>query len=510
MKTLLRYIFALIVLQSAIIAHAQQINTLFFLENAPMRHTINPAFQPISKGFVNISPLGWMSAGVGNTSLTVSDILFLDPQTGKTITPLHPNGDKQALLKTLNNMTLINGDATLGIVNLGLRIKEKGFLTIGINEHIEVGATLPRAIPQIMLGGFMTDLEGTNSFNLSRIGLAATVYTEIGVGYSHQINEKWTVGGKLKILIGQANIGLTAKNLTFDASIEQWDINGNMQLGIAGPFNFEQLPPIDGQNLMDIIDEATHINPSELIDLSNPVKIAFGGGYGAAIDLGFTYKPNQNIQISAALNDLGMIHWANANVYNCTMDTTFVGAGEFEYSDPAFHDQEGNFSTQLLLDSVLSNMQGLADAIRMKHSGNAYNKMVSAKLNLGVDATFLNNKLTVGLLSATRLYNARLYEEITIGVGYKPFNWLNIAASYSLMNNGKFSNIGAGLSIMPKDGVNMTLALDYIPTTYAGIDINGNTKYLLPYKSKMVNIALGFSVCWGTNPNEEIIAPEQL
>jgi hypothetical protein len=136
--------------------------------------------------------------------------------------------------------------------------------------------------------------------------------------------------------------------------------------------------------------------------------------------------------------------------------------------------------------------------------------MISAKLNLGIDANFLNNKLTVGLLSATRLYNARLYEEITIGVGYKPFNWLNIAASYSLMNNGKFSNIGAGLSIMPKDGINMTLALDYIPTTYAGIDIKGKTQYILPYKSKMVNVALGFSVCWGTNPKEEIVTPEQL
>ena len=499
MKTLLRYIFALIMLQSAIIAHAQQINTLYFLENAPMRHTINPAFQPISKGFVNISPLGWMSAGVGNTSLTMSDLFYLDPQTGHTITPLHPNGDKQALLKSLNNMTLINGDATLGVVNMGFRIKEKGFLTIGINEHIEIGATLPRAIPQIVLGGFMTNLEGTNSFNLSRLGAAATIYTELAFGYSHQINEQWTVGGKLKVLVGQANIGINAKNLTLDANIEQWNMKGNLELSASGLFNLPQ----------DVIDDLT-TNNSPIIDYSNPAKLIMGGGFGAAIDLGFTYKPNQHVQISAALNDIGFIHWGGANKYTCSMDTTFVGAGEFEYSNPAFHDQEGNFSTQLLLDSALSNMQGLADAIRMEHSGNAYNKMISAKLNLGIDANFLNNKLTVGLLSATRLYNARLYEEITIGVGYKPFNWLNIAASYSLMNNGKFSNIGAGLSIMPKDGINMTLALDYIPTTYAGIDINGKTQYILPYKSKMVNVALGFSVCWGTNPKEEIVTPEQL
>lgn len=495
MKTLLRYIFALIVLHSAIIANAQQINTLYFLENAPMRHTINPAFQPISKGFVNISPLGWMSVGAGNTSLTMSDLFYLDPQTGHTITPLHPNGDKQALLKSLNNMTLINGDATLGVVNMGFRIKEKGYFTIGLNQHIEIGSTLPKAIPQIVLGGFMTNLEGTNSFNLSRLGAAATIYTELAFGYSHQINEQWTVGGKLKVLVGQANIGINAKNLTLDANIEQWNMKGNLELSASGLFNLPQL---------------LTTNNSPIIDYSNPAKLIMGGGFGAAIDLGFTYKPNQHVQISAALNDIGFIHWGGANKYTCTMDTTFVGVGEFEYSDPAFHDQEGNFSTQLLLDSALSNMQGLANAIRMGHSGNAYNKMISAKLNLGIDANFLNNKLTVGLLSATRLYNARLYEEITIGVGYKPFNWLNIAASYSLMNNGKFSNIGAGLSIMPKDGINMTLALDYIPTTYAGIDIKGKTQYILPYKSKMVNVALGFSVCWGTNPKEEIVTPEQL
>jgi hypothetical protein len=499
MKTLLRYILTITALTCLINAQAQQVNTLYFLENAPMRHTINPAFQPISKGFVNISPLGWMSVGVGNTSLTMSDIFYLDPQTGHTITPLHPNGDKQALLKSLNNMTLINGDATLGVVNMGFRIKEKGYFTIGLNQHIEIGSTLPRAIPQIVLGGFMTNLEGTNSFNLSRLGAAATIYTELAFGYSHQINEKWTVGGKLKVLVGQANIGINAKNLTLDANIEQWNMKGNLELSASGLFNLPQ----------DVIDDLT-TNNSPIIDYSNPAKLIMGGGFGAAIDFGFTYKPNQHVQISAALNDLGFIHWGGANKYTCTMDTTFVGAGEFEYSDPAFHDQEGNFSTQLLLDSALNNMQGLANAIRMEHSGNAYNKMISAKLNLGIDANFLNNKLTVGLLSATRLYNARLYEEITIGVGYKPFNWLNIAASYSLMNNGKFSNIGAGLSIMPKDGINMTLALDYIPTTYAGIDIKGKTQYILPYKSKMVNVALGFSVCWGTNPKEEIVTPEQL
>ena len=33
----------------ALSASAQQVTTLYFLENAPMRHTINPAFQPVSR-----------------------------------------------------------------------------------------------------------------------------------------------------------------------------------------------------------------------------------------------------------------------------------------------------------------------------------------------------------------------------------------------------------------------------------------------------------------------------
>ena len=116
----------------AISVSAQQVTTLYFLENAPMRHTINPAFQPVSQGYVNFTPLGWMTIGVGNNSVTMSDVLYVDPETGQTITPLHPHGDKQAFLNTLRGMTFINGEATLGLLNIGFRLKEKGYLTIGI------------------------------------------------------------------------------------------------------------------------------------------------------------------------------------------------------------------------------------------------------------------------------------------------------------------------------------------------------------------------------------------
>ncbi len=64
-------------------------------------------------------------------------------------------------------MTYANGNLTVGLINMGFRIKENGYLTIGINERIEIGETTPKSIFDFTLGGGMTDLTGTNVLALS-------------------------------------------------------------------------------------------------------------------------------------------------------------------------------------------------------------------------------------------------------------------------------------------------------------------------------------------------------
>lgn len=516
MKAMKRTILAVLAALFVISANAQQVTTVYFLENAPMRHTINPAFQPVSQGFINFSPLGWMSMTLGNNSLTLNDVLYVDPTTGKTITPLHPNGNKQAFLKTLYSMTLGETSMTLGLINMGFRIKDEGYLTIGINERIDIGTTAPKSLFNFALGGGMTDLNGgSNSFIFGGLGAGAMMYTEIGAGYSHRLNEQWTIGGKFKFLLGQLHLGANAKPLNLDANAEAWNINGKFNMELAGPINFENLPEMDNRRLMDVINDftgnngsgggsGTPVDWSTIVDYKNVGRMLTPSGYGAAIDFGFTYKPIENLQISAAITDLGFIYWAKASKFTATVDTVYDGVGTFDYSDPAFYDKDGNFSAQLLVDSALQNLKGLANAIILHRTPTGgYAKMPSARLNVGLDANFWDNRVGLGIVSATRLYNARLYEEVTIGLAFRPVNWFSIAASYSLMNNGKYSNIGAGLSFMPYDGINMTLAMDYIPTRYAAIDVNGTPKYLLPDRAKMVNLALGFSICWGTNHRDK-------
>ena len=502
-----KYIMAALVAAFAMTASAQQVNTLYFMENAPMRHTINPAFQPVSKGYINFTPLGWSSFTIGNNSLTLNDVLFTDPASGKTITPLHPNADRNKFLKTMRKVTWSGGEVTLGFLNMGFRVKDNGFLTIGINERILMASTTPKSMADFYLNGGMKDLNGgINTIDMSKLSTAFTVYTEVGVGYSHKLNDKWTIGGKLKFLIGELYGGFNAKKLAIDATAQEWKLRGDIDMQFAGPIDSKYLSEyMESKNMQDIIDGFTSDGTFEfkkLINTSDIASMLKPAGYGAAIDFGFAYKPIENLQISAALVDLGFIYWSNTNRFKCSVDTTFDGAGEVGYSESRFQDEDGNFSTGIVLDTALSNLKSMVKGFKVSTNGNnGVIKMVQARLNVGLDANFWENRIGVGILSATRLYNARLYEEVTLGLAFRPVNWFNIAASYSLLDNGKYSNIGLGLSFMPYDGINLTLAMDYIPTSYAAVP--GTALYVIPDKTKMYNIAMGFSICWGTNRRDK-------
>ena len=128
--------------------------------------------------------------------------------------------------------------------------------------------------------------------------------------------------------------------------------------------------------------------------------------------------------------------------------------------------------------------------------------MITANLNVGVDANFWENRVGVGVYSRTRFYNSRITEEVTFGAAFRPFNWLNLAASYSFIN-GNWSNIGAALSIAPYDGIMLTLATDYIPLTYAKAATEGGKTMSLPYKTPGVNVSFGLAIVAGTNPKKK-------
>ena len=126
MKRLSIYAIIVLIGIGSTLARAQQVNTLYFLENAPMRHIINPAFQPVSNVYITLPAIGYTSLWAGNNAFTMKDFIFTDAN-GNTITPFHPNANPNWLQRKPKN-TLVDVDAYINLFGLGKQRKFSGQL----------------------------------------------------------------------------------------------------------------------------------------------------------------------------------------------------------------------------------------------------------------------------------------------------------------------------------------------------------------------------------------------
>ena len=454
----------------------QQVNTLYFLNNAPMRHHINPAFQPTSRFYLELPLIGYTNLWIGNNSFALSDLVYTAPD-GSTVTALHPlYGDKDKLFNGIDRATMLDADLKINLLSLGWSWK-KSYWHIFLNERLCIRGALPRDLLKFPLYG-MSDLEGVNQFNLKATQAEAQIYTELGIGFAHQLNEKWGFGLKVKGLIGSAYASTLQNRMMLTLSQNEWSIDGNGTLNMAIPGNLVTFPErLDQDALNDIQFNEIELTPEGLLPMLKPA------GMGVALDLGVQYQPFKMLKISAGVVDLGSIRW-NGKRYNYAIDATYDGLGSLSLDmieDGSIGDTITARLNNILKDAFIDEGDG---ADKFWH-------MTSPKLNVTIEGCFLNDKIGVGLISQTGFINQHAYEELTLGLSLRPSDWFNLAASYSFVN-GRWASVGAGISL-GKQGLNLTLAADYVPLSYAKYQ----GKAFIPYKTEGLNLAFGLSFVIG-------------
>ncbi|MCQ2346194.1 MAG: DUF5723 family protein [Paludibacteraceae bacterium] len=485
MKQKFKYIAILnIAFLLAFTMNAQQVNTLYFLESAPMRHTINPAFQPVSNIYIGLSPISLTSFNFSN-AISYSDFVY--KKDGKTITALYP-GEEAALRDKLSDGLWTAFDTELAILNFGFRLKEKGYIYVGINEKVQVAASLNPDILNIL---FSPDIQFGNPLSLSNSNLLLSAYTEVMLGYAHQLNQHWTIGAKLKYLYGNAHAGLYIDQMSVNQSMEQWSAHMQGDLYLSTGFSKTQTPQ-EGSTLFDIGQSFKQEK------WQNYLKSA---GNGVAVDFGFTYNPIDQIRLALSVSDLGFIYW-NGYQQGVNGETVYSGA---EYSFDDFKELSG----AKISDSTITHLKDFfIETISTDgNSENGYARMLNCKLNAGFDANFWNNRIGVGIYSRTSFFDKQVYEEVTIGASFRPVNWFNFAASYSFIN-GRWNSMGVGINLMPYDGLSLTLVTDYLPFTYTTIDPlhlsedEQVQKIPAPYKTNALNLTFGLNIVIGSNTNK--------
>lgn len=483
-KQYIKHIIISLLAMCSLSTFAQQVSTLYFMDNIAERNAYNPAFQPITNYF-DIPFFPNLRAEVGNNSLVFKDLVksqTINDASGNpvdsTITFLHPQANKDDFYKTLRKTTRINTDLTFNLLGLGFRGKKnyQNYYSFNACQKVDAGIYIPKDVFKMALYG-TENVDAPNYFDFKRLGTNISVYTEFAIGFSREIDDKWTAGVNLKYLMGQANISTNIKKFDIEAGIDRWMIDGEGTLNASIPLvniPVEQSGTIDFDNIS--VDSLT---------TSAITKMALTGNWGLGIDLGATYKVIPDLELSLGITDLGFIRWRE-NITNAALKPGYEYTGI----------QSGIHNMEAAMDTIVSNLEDVFIATGTK---NNYTTMLSTRLNVGAEYSLAQDRLSFGVLSSTLFANKTAFQDVTASVNYRPWHWFSTSLSYSCLN-GQFSTIGFGIQLRIL-AFNMYIAADRIPLTFASS--GGDKSYPIPTKLQNANIQMGWVWNFGTKDKDD-------
>lgn len=436
-------------------ASAQSLNSLYFLDN-PQSHYLNPALTT-DKGWVTLPLSGTMSI---NSDLGLGSFLY--PYGDNQMrTFLHPEiSNKEAMSKFRNMNTVFEFESAANILTVGFNAWG-GTNSIGINSHINMGMYVPKDVFSILKEG--QDADGDTEFKIDNLGAQAQLYTDIALGHARDINDKLTIGAKMKFILGFGYANASVDNMRIHMTDNEWTINHNTNI---------------------ITSQAIDISTNEDGQIDECNFNAKLGGFGLGFDLGATYKILDNLKVSLAVTDLGFISWNNASIIK-NRNESFSYTG---FDNLGAEDSEG-------LEETFEEIgDELGEIFKFDRDKKATSKTTSlySTLRAGVEYGVLNNKITFGLLSTTKFGLPKTYAEGMLSVNFKPNKTFTAAI------NGSVSNVRSSIGAVITLG-HFFIGADYLLAKYS--------KQFIPVNATKFNFGCG--VCFRFGKSRKETTPEQ-
>lgn len=428
---------------SATMAVAQ--NTLqssYFLEGSSFRHRLNPAFAP-ERSYFSLPVLGNLKAGT-QANVGLSDFLY-PTNDGKLTTFMSPSVSRNEFLDGLKKNNNINLNLDLTVLSFGFRAFG-GFNTFEVNSRTGLKMNLPKELFAFMKDGMETN--GTE-YVIDDLGVSATSYMEVALGHSHRINRRLTVGAKVKFLLGLAHADVKMNQMRVRLSENLWQVQADAEMNMA--VKGLQLPTKGEMGTADTPDQNDEVEWDEM-DFDTPGL----GGMGVAFDLGATYQVLDDLEVSAALLDLGFMNW-NSNYRAVTPNTPWTFDG---FHDVAIDPEPGSPGKDL--EEQLEDLgDRLEDCVnfKMKERESKRTTMLGATLNIGALYTFpYYRKLKFGFLSTTRINGEYSWSEGRFSANVAPVKVFDASINYAISSFG--SSFGWLLNFHAR-GFNLFVGADH-------------------------------------------------
>lgn len=438
---------------------AQTFDSSYFMDGATFRHNLNPAFMG-ERNYISMPGLGNINIGT-NSNMGLTNFLFKfnDPNNKYNLTTfMSPTVGREEFLNKLKTNNRFNFHTNMTLLSTGF-YGMGGFNTIEISAKSNSTLNMPYELFNFMKTGM-----DQNNYHIKDFSFNSNNYVELALGHSRKIDDKLTVGAKLKFLVGAANIDAKIDQMDVALNGDKWEITTHGTLNAA----------VGGATFKTKAE-----NPGE-IDGVNTDKIGVGG-FGSAIDLGATYKLRDDLLLSAAVTDLGFISWTN-NLKGSTHSTQFTFDG---FENIAVKPEDGDPNS--LKDQTTKIKDDLKELAKFYDDGkSSRTTMLTSTVNLGAEYFCpFYNKLSVGLLSTTHIGNLT-WTKAMLAANVKPLKWFGASVNYSYSTYG--SSLGWMLNFHPK-GFNFFMGTDYMITNV--------TPQFVPTGNLNTNVCLGFNITFG-------------
>ena len=451
--------------------HAQNLNSAYFVDDYKYRHMMNPAFDNESSYF-SFPALGNITINTkgnfGYNAVVLPNPLALQENQKSMTTFMNPYIDNSTALEGFSNgNNRIVGNITVALISVGFN-GFGGYNTIDINSRSSFGLSIPYELFEFAKN------TGNKTYEIGDISAEALSYFEIGLGHSHKVCDKLRLGAKMKILMGIGRADLRMENVKADLSDDnRWLVQGGAVIDVSMKnFNFKEE-----------VKQYRNTNKGNYQRV-NDVKIdKFGiDGLGMAFDLGGIFKANQDWTVSAALLDVGLIKWHNdiqaQNIYN-----------QFEFD--GFHDtsvRDDRPSEYGTLENQSDNyLDQIANFVNVQNRDDQGSRTtgIGATVNIGASYNLPSyRKLTLGVLSSTRINGDYSWTEARLSTNWSPLNWLNGGINIAI--SSFTTSFGWGLNIHPL-GYNLFIGMDHTfgKLSKEGIPLNSNA-----------SASIGMNITW--------------
>lgn len=280
-KLLLLFIFSV-----SISCFSQNKQILYNFTSVPQSMLSNPGSDVKYNWFVGIPLLSGISTNMGSTGFSAFD-LFAN------------NGvDFNAKLRNVVFSTSRNDKVSINeqleIFSGGFKLgdwQEGSYLSFGMYQELDAFSYVPKDLAILALDGNRDYLGKV--FDIGDLSAEGELLSVFHIGYHKNVTEKLILGARGKIYSSIFNFSSTKNSGYFYTipgtnSIYEQVISSNALVNTSGFLNYTE----------NYTDNAK----SDIMK-----KTFFGGNLGLGFDLGLTYYPQENIQFTASILDVGFI-----------------------------------------------------------------------------------------------------------------------------------------------------------------------------------------------------------